>query len=108
MLSQLLTPYTTPVVYLYLNRLATTLYHLRRSRSGVDKGPAAPLNEHRLDRPLASAGSAAMHTVIDEWRIQPRFTNFDRSLLGRPASGPMLMETVVLGGSRYPGHDDVL
>jgi HAE1 family hydrophobic/amphiphilic exporter-1 len=40
MLSQLLTLYTTPVVYLYLDRLATTLRRLR-SRRGVDEASAA-------------------------------------------------------------------
>jgi multidrug efflux pump subunit AcrB len=39
-LSQLLTLYTTPVVYLYLDRLDATLRRLRGSRSGVDEAPA--------------------------------------------------------------------
>jgi multidrug efflux pump subunit AcrB len=40
MLSQLLTLYTTPVVYLYLDRLATTLRHLRGSRRDLDEALA--------------------------------------------------------------------
>jgi multidrug efflux pump subunit AcrB len=40
MLSQLLTLYTTPVVYLYLDRLATSLRRLRRSRHSVDAASA--------------------------------------------------------------------
>jgi multidrug efflux pump subunit AcrB len=40
MLSQLLTLYTTPVVYLYLDRLATTLRRLRGSRHSVDAASA--------------------------------------------------------------------
>jgi multidrug efflux pump subunit AcrB len=36
MLSQLLTLYTTPIVYLYLDRLATSLRRLRGSRDSVD------------------------------------------------------------------------
>jgi multidrug efflux pump subunit AcrB len=37
MLPQLLTLYTTPVVYLYLDRLATTLRRLRGSRRDLDE-----------------------------------------------------------------------
>jgi HAE1 family hydrophobic/amphiphilic exporter-1 len=40
MLSQLLTLYTTPVVYLYLDRLATSLRRLRGSRHSVDAASA--------------------------------------------------------------------
>jgi multidrug efflux pump len=40
MLSQLLTSYTTPVVYLYLDRLATSLRRLRGSRHSVDAASA--------------------------------------------------------------------
>jgi HAE1 family hydrophobic/amphiphilic exporter-1 len=40
MLSQLLTLYTTPVVYLYLDRLGTTLGRLRRARRGRDEASA--------------------------------------------------------------------
>ena len=41
LVSQLLTLFTTPVVYLYLDRLAATLRHSRGSRSGLDQAPAA-------------------------------------------------------------------
>ena len=40
MLSQLLTLYTTPVVYLYLDRLATSLRRLRGSRRDLDEALA--------------------------------------------------------------------
>jgi hydrophobic/amphiphilic exporter-1 (mainly G- bacteria), HAE1 family len=40
MLSQLLTLYTTPVVYLYLDRLATTLRRWRGTRRDLDEALA--------------------------------------------------------------------
>jgi hydrophobe/amphiphile efflux-1 (HAE1) family protein len=39
--SQVLTLFTTPVVYIYMDRLGTTLRRLRGSRTGVDEAPAA-------------------------------------------------------------------
>ena len=63
MLSQLLTLSTTPVVYLYLGRLATILRRLRRSRSG-------------LANALAPGGAAE-----SVGRASPSFTHFDCSLL---------------------------
>ncbi len=41
LVSQLLTLFTTPVVYIYMDRLGTTLRRLRASRSGLDQAPAA-------------------------------------------------------------------
>jgi hydrophobe/amphiphile efflux-1 (HAE1) family protein len=41
LLSQLLTLFTTPVVYIYMDRLGTTLRRLHGSRSGADEAPAA-------------------------------------------------------------------
>jgi hypothetical protein len=38
--SQLLTLFTTPVVYIYMDRLGTTLRRLRSSRSGVNEAAA--------------------------------------------------------------------
>ncbi|HYZ42465.1 MAG TPA: hypothetical protein VE687_17850, partial [Stellaceae bacterium] len=63
MLSQLLTLSTTPVVYLYLGRLATILRRLCGSRSG-------------LANALAPGGAAE-----SVGRASPSFTHFDCSLL---------------------------
>jgi multidrug efflux pump subunit AcrB len=41
LVSQLLTLFTTPVVYIYMDRLGTTLRRLHGSRSGADEAPAA-------------------------------------------------------------------
>jgi len=38
--SQVLTLFTTPVVYIYMDRLGTSLRRLRGSRPGVEKAPA--------------------------------------------------------------------
>ena len=42
MVSQVLTLFTTPVVYIYMDRLGTTLRRLRGSRRGVEEAPAVP------------------------------------------------------------------
>jgi hypothetical protein len=57
MLSQLLTLYTTPVVYLYLDRLATSL---RRWRHAVDaaRQPAAPCSARW--RPTLAMGAGCI------------------------------------------------
>jgi Cu/Ag efflux pump CusA len=41
LVSQLLTLFTTPIVYIYMDRLATTLRRFRRSRSGLHQVPEA-------------------------------------------------------------------
>ena len=41
LVSQVLTLFTTPVVYIYMDRLGTSLRRLRASRSGLDQAPAA-------------------------------------------------------------------
>jgi hypothetical protein len=41
LVSQVLTLFTTPVVYIYMDRLGTTLRRLRSSRSGVNEAAAA-------------------------------------------------------------------
>jgi multidrug efflux pump subunit AcrB len=40
LVSQVLTLFTTPVVYIYMDRLGTSLRRLRGSRPGVEKAPA--------------------------------------------------------------------
>jgi HAE1 family hydrophobic/amphiphilic exporter-1 len=40
LVSQMLTLFTTPVVYIYMDRLGTTLRRLRGSRPGVEEAPA--------------------------------------------------------------------
>ena len=42
LVSQVLTLFTTPVVYIYMDRLGTTLRRLRGSRRGVEEAPAVP------------------------------------------------------------------
>jgi HAE1 family hydrophobic/amphiphilic exporter-1 len=41
LVSQVLTLFTTPVVYIYMDRHGTTLRRLRSSRSGVNEAAAA-------------------------------------------------------------------
>jgi multidrug efflux pump subunit AcrB len=42
LVSQVLTLFTTPVVYIYMDRLGTSLRRLRGSRRGVGEAPAVP------------------------------------------------------------------
>jgi Cu/Ag efflux pump CusA len=53
LVSQLLTLFTTPVIYIYMDRLATTLRRFSRSRSGLNH--MARLNKHSLGPQLAPA-----------------------------------------------------
>ena len=41
LVSQLLTLFTTPIVYIYMDRLATTLRRFPQSRSGLNQVPTA-------------------------------------------------------------------
>jgi hypothetical protein len=41
LVSQLLTLFTTPIVYIYMDRLATTLRRFPQSRSGLNQVPPA-------------------------------------------------------------------